>query len=130
MSKMKRLPDSEYDVMKAIWETGKAASFRDITLKLKYKGWKQQTMQTLLTRMVRDGFLDIINTENGRLYNPLINEEDYLRFETGKFISRYFNNSFASLVNTLFQGGPVTDQNPVKTEQEEEEHEPSSKRSD
>ncbi|WP_073280479.1 BlaI/MecI/CopY family transcriptional regulator [Anaerocolumna jejuensis] len=44
-----------------------------------------------------------------RTYFPMIGKEDYLKFETGDFMERFHDNSFASLVTTLYDGKKIKD---------------------
>ena len=43
----------------------------------------------------------ISDKEDLRAFYPLITREDYLRMETESFVSRYHNNSVASLIGAL-----------------------------
>jgi predicted transcriptional regulator len=51
-----------------------------------YRGWKKQTVFTLLNRLVEKGFLSSTKTGKERYYEPLVEREDYLRQETGRFV--------------------------------------------
>jgi len=54
-----------------------------------------------MTRLVNRGFLKSEKNGKERSYYPLVEREDYLKFETGMFIKQYHENSFIHLVNTL-----------------------------
>ncbi|MCW6664364.1 BlaI/MecI/CopY family transcriptional regulator [Aerococcaceae bacterium NML160702] len=99
---IKRLPDAEFSVMKAIWNSQSPVGTHTITEKLKTgTSWKPQTLLTMLTRLTEKGFLTSERRGRERLYTPIITEDEYLQIETGDFLKRYEGNSIGSLVKTL-----------------------------
>ncbi|MDR1700105.1 MAG: BlaI/MecI/CopY family transcriptional regulator [Lachnoclostridium sp.] len=107
---MKKLPNAEFEIMKVIWRSTPPISTNQIIAKLDAKASrKPQTILTLLVRLIDRGFL--VSEKNGkeRTYSPIIAEKDYLQFETGDFIDRYYNNSLTDLVSTLYDGKNLTD---------------------
>jgi len=108
---MKKLPDAEFDVMKVVW-----ANEPPITTNMVMKqhgsaeGWKAQTAISLLLRLVERGFLRTEKNGKERTYFPLVNQEDYLRFETGYFLKQYHNNSFLNLVAAMYDDKALTDE--------------------
>ncbi len=105
MNTIKKLPDAEFEIMKVIWANDPPITTSIIMEQLgKAKEWKAQTVITLMLRLVDRGFLQTEKKGKERLYFPLINKEDYLKFETGDFMERFHGNSFASLVAALYDG--------------------------
>lgn len=105
----KRLPDTEFSVMKAVWKCKAPTGSHDIIAHLPDdKKWKPQTVLTLLTRLIDKGFLESERRGKERLYTPIISEEDYLTVETEDFMSRYKGNSLSSLVRTFFTSNDVS----------------------
>ena len=103
MKKLKKLPDTEFEVMKVVWANDPPITTNIIMEELGIeRGWKAQTVNSLMRRLVGRGFLRSEKKGKERTYYPLISREEYLKFETGKFIEQYHNNSFLNLVNTLY----------------------------
>ena len=98
-----KLPDSEFKVMKAVWACKDTVSCNEVTALMK-EDWKAQTVLTLLGRLVAKGFLRTEKHGKERIYFPMIQEEEYLQFETDNLISRIHDNSFASFFSTLCKG--------------------------
>ena len=73
------------------------------------EGWKVQTAISLLLRLVSRGFLRTEKNGKERTYYPLIEQKDYLQFETDNFIKQFHNNSFLSLVNAMYDGKNLTE---------------------
>ncbi len=110
MSKMKRLPDAEFEIMKVIWKHDPPITTSLLMKQLgEDKEWEAQTLISLLKRLVEREFLRTEKKGKERTYYPLITEETYIKFETGNFMERFHENSFMSLINTLHRGKKLRD---------------------
>ena len=110
MKKMKRLPDAEFNIMKIVWANTPPITAG--TIMKQYgndEGWKVQTAISLLLRLVERGFLATEKKGKERTYFPLVDKEEYLKFETGNFMKQFHDNSFLHLVSTLYDGKSLTD---------------------
>jgi predicted transcriptional regulator len=107
---VKKIPDAEFDVMKVIWANEPPITTRLLMARLgNARGWRVQTLISLLLRLVERGFLRTEKRGRERTYFPLIKREDYLRAETSNFIQQYHESSFLNLVTTLYEGEGLTD---------------------
>lgn len=110
MKKMKKLPDAEFDIMKTVWANESPMTTTIIMEQLgKERGWKIQTVVSLMLRLVERGFLYSEKHGKERTYFPLISKEDYLKFETGNFIKQYHDSSLFNLINTLYDDKALND---------------------
>lgn len=110
MNKIKKLPDAEFEIMKVVWANDPPMTTTIIMEQLgKEKEWKIQTVVSLMLRLVERGFLCSEKHGKERTYFPLVNREDYLKFETGNFMKQFHDNSFLNLVNTLYDDKALTD---------------------
>lgn len=110
MSNMKKLPDAEFDIMKVVWANKPPMTTTIIMEQLgKEKGWKIQTVVSLMLRLVERNFLRSEKHGKERTYFPVVSKDDYLKFETGNFVKQYHDNSFLNLVNTLYDDEALTD---------------------
>ena len=110
MNDLKKLPDTEFEIMKVVWANEPPITTNIVMEQLgNVRNWKAPTVISLMLRLVEKGFL--ITEKNGkeRTYFPLISKENYLKFETGNFMKLYHENSFLSLVNTLYDGKQLSD---------------------
>ena len=111
MEIVKNLPDAEFDIMKVVW-----ANEPPITTNIIMKqhgngeGWRLQTAIVLLMRLVERGFLRTEKNGKERTFFPLVNQEDYLKFETGNFLKQFHNNSFLSLATAMYDDEALTDE--------------------
>lgn len=110
MNNMKKLPDTEFEIMKVVWSNKPPITTNLVMEQLgNERGWKAPTVISLMLRLVEKGFLRTEKNGKERIYFPLVDKEDYLEFETGNFIKQYHENSFLSLVNTLYDGKKLND---------------------
>ena len=104
MAKIKSLPDAEFEIMKVVWANQPPITTNIIMENLgNQKHWKAPTAISLLLRLVERGFLKTEKHGKERIYYPLIEREEYLQFETGNFLKLYHENSFVSLVNSIYK---------------------------
>lgn len=107
MEFMKKLPDAEFEVMKVIWKLTPpitSGMLMDTLIKEKGKVQKSQTIHTLLNRLVDRGFLKTEKVGKERFFTPIIERDEYLRFETQNFVKQYHGNSCLNLLNALYDG--------------------------
>lgn len=111
---MKKLPDAEFEIMKAIWHTEEPVTAPMLTellrRRLPQKDWKPQTVGTMLTRLEKKGFLRSEKTGKERSYYSLLSERDYLSVEQDAFRQRFAGRSFSGMVKALYDNGGVTEQ--------------------
>jgi predicted transcriptional regulator len=110
MGEIKRLPDTEFELMRIIWRHRPPITTAQIIKDLgDSKNWKPQTVLTMLVRLIEKGFLASERVGKERNYTPIINEADYMKVETGEFMFRYRGNSVGSLVKTMYDGKDMTE---------------------
>jgi len=106
---IKRLPDTEFELMRIIWHSKPPVTTNEIMEQLKSNiSWKPQTVLTMLVRLIEKGFLESARVGRERNYTPVITEQEYMDVETGEFLSRYRGNSVGGLVKTMYDGKNMT----------------------
>jgi BlaI family penicillinase repressor len=102
---MKRLPDTELEVMKALWASGPDTSRAQLEEALAPFRWAGNTINTYLTRLVDKGFLSVRRMGKTNLYTPQISREDYLAFDSQAVLRRLYGSSPRNFVAALARGG-------------------------
>lgn len=106
MNDIKRLPESELEIMQIIWKNSSPVSRLTIEDALqKVHPLAPTTILTLLTRLCEKGFLDVKKEGRTNLYIPLISERDYLASASRSFLDRLFNGSVANFATALCDSG-------------------------
>lgn len=111
MSKtIKRLPDSELEIMMIIWESGEPVTSAYVSEKLKdKKEWKITSVLTFLARLVEKGF--VTSTREGKIniYSAVMGEQEYLESESKSFLEKMYGNSLTTFVSSLYKSNTIND---------------------
>ena len=104
---LKRLSESELDVMLVVWRAQEALDTGEVARRLQ-KGWKIQAVQVVLGRLVEEGYLSCEKIGRLNYYTPLVAEADYRAAETETFVEKLYRNSPKSLIAALVQSQPLS----------------------
>ena len=111
MAEVMRLPDTELEIMRVIWESGKTLSTSEIKLLLeRQRPWNVSALQTLLNRLIDRGFLESYKEGKHRFYTPLVAEEAYLAVENKAFLDKVHHRSVTRLVASLYDSHSITEE--------------------
>ena len=91
---MKKLPDAEFQVMKAIWGMAPPVTSASVmeALPPEQAGWKSQTVVTLLSRLQKRGS-SARKSPAGTEYFPTVTQEEYLQVETQSLVRKFGGTS-------------------------------------
>ena len=102
----RRLPDSELEVMQALWRCGTPAARKDIeAVLLPRHPMAQTTLLTLLTRLAEKGFLRIDKAGRSSVYTPLVTEQEYLAGQSSRFFNKLCGGNLSTFAAALCDGG-------------------------
>ncbi|MEG1849975.1 MAG: BlaI/MecI/CopY family transcriptional regulator [Oscillospiraceae bacterium] len=105
----KRLPDSELEVMLALWNSGGSAARAEFEPYLAARGWSATTVNTYLTRLLDKGFVRCERRGKANVYTPLISREAYCAFESESVLDRLYASSVSSFVASFCHSRPISD---------------------
>lgn len=89
---MKRLPDTELEVMKALWATGPDTPRALLEDKLAPFGWAANTINTYLSRLAEKGYVSVRREGKSNLYTPLVGREEYQAFDSRTVLDRLYGS--------------------------------------
>ncbi|OUN17272.1 hypothetical protein B5G38_01750 [Gemmiger sp. An87] len=102
--KIKRLPDAELEVMKAVWSAREPVTRAQLEQLLgSKKQWAPTTILAMLTRLEQKGFLEREKQGRAYLIRPLVSREAYLQVESQSALGRMFGGSAKNLIAALHQ---------------------------
>ena len=108
---MKRLPETEFKIMKVAWESNPPITTGLIMESIgNENNWKIQTVVSLMKRLTERGFLRSEKKAKERFYYPTVEKDAYLSFETEQFMKLYHKNSFMNLVGTLYKSDTISNE--------------------
>lgn len=105
---LRRLPDTELEVLKALWGLDCPAPRVQLEECLAEKHWASNTFNTYLTRLLEKGYLTCEKRGKTNYYTPLITQEDYLAFESKSVLNKLFGSSVKNFVATLARDGELS----------------------
>ena len=100
---IKNISDSEYSIMKILWEADKKMSVSDVCSALEGNEWTPSTVSTFLQRLLKKGVVDCDKKGKSNLYYPLIAQSDYNLCETENFLTKMYKGSVKNLVAALYE---------------------------
>ncbi|MCH5264409.1 MAG: BlaI/MecI/CopY family transcriptional regulator [Lachnospiraceae bacterium] len=102
---MKRLPDSEREIMMIIWDAEEPVSRSDIEVHLdKERKLTKTTVLSFLSRLEEKGFVKVERVGRNNYYSPRVRKTEYLKRESQTILSRMYGNSLKNFVTALYDG--------------------------
>ena len=100
-----QISESELVLMKIIWKNGGASLYSLIMEELEKdkNEWKNNTVLTLLSRLVEKKYLKVKKIGRRNEYVALITEQEYQTMQTHRFLSKVYGGNVKNLVSTLLQ---------------------------
>ena len=89
---MKRLPDTELEVMKALWTSGPDTPRALLEARLAPCSWAANTINTYLSRLAEKGFVAVRRKGKSNLYTPLVDQEAYQAFDSRAVLDRLYGS--------------------------------------
>lgn len=112
--RIQKLPDSELDVMIALWNGHQEMTRSEIEEFMNQKKkLAPTTILTLLSRLEKKNFVSVKKEGKANLYSALVTQEEYQQQEGKHVLEKLYDNSLKNFVATLYQGKQI-DQNDIK----------------
>lgn len=109
MSKVPKISNAEWEVMKIIWTHSEITS-TNIINELKNKAqWKPSTIKSLINRLLNKNAIGFNKLGNEYLYFPLVSEDECIKLESQSFVNRVFNGSVKSMLLTFVESTEISD---------------------
>lgn len=106
---MKRLPDSELEIMMIIWDYNKPVTRFEIEERMeKGKKLSPTTILSFLSRLQEKGFVEVRKSGKNNVYLALVEREDYRKVESRNVLKRLYQNSARNFLAALYDGGSLS----------------------
>lgn len=92
------ISDAEWQVMQVLWRRSPRASAEVAAALAESTGWHPKTVQTLLGRLVKKGYLAYQAEGSRYLYRPAVSRRAAVRAEGRSFLDRVFGGDAAELL--------------------------------
>jgi len=103
------ISESEWSIMEALWESSPQTA-SELTKALRASmNWAENTVRTLLTRLVEKGALKTSENASGtRTFIPAVKREACVRAESQSFLDRIFGGAAKPLLIHFAQNSKLT----------------------
>jgi BlaI family penicillinase repressor len=92
------ISESEWAVMEVLWESAPRTASEVAKVLRGDTGWAENTVRTLLTRLVEKGALETGEGGPAKLYSPAVRREDCVKAESASFMERIFQGAAKPLL--------------------------------
>ena len=110
MSKVPKISESEWLVMKVIWDENSVSSNRVVDILSESTQWNPKTIKTLLSRLVKKGAVGYENEGRSYLYYPLIEEQVLVKAESKSFLKRVFRGALKPMIATMVESEDLSEE--------------------
>lgn len=97
------ITDSEYAIMKILWESEEKMTVADVVKKLRGNDWTASTVSTFLQRLLKKEVVACEKKGKTNLYYPKLKRSEYDLCETETFLSKLYKGSVKNLVTALYE---------------------------
>ena len=102
---MKKLSESEFEIMKILWKKDRPLTSNEILNEMKeFRQWKLPSLMTVLARMTEKGYVYCDRTTRTNYYSALIAEETYKIEEGESFLQKMYGKSAKQFIACLYHG--------------------------
>ena len=106
---MKKLSDSEFEIMKVLWSREEPMTSNEILDRLKDKyDWKLAGLMTFLARMADKGYVHCDRSTRTNYYSVTVSQDQYRLQESETFLERLYDNSAAKMIAQLCKGKRIS----------------------
>ena len=117
-NKIKRLPDSELEIMMILWGANGPVTSAYVCEQLKDKReWKVTSVLTFLARLVEKGFVSSTRQGKANIYTAVVSEQKYLESESKSFLEKLYGNSLTTFVSALYKSNTINDDDLAELQQ-------------
>lgn len=98
-----KISESEWEVMKLLWNKSPMTSEEIIESLSEDNNWTKQTIKTFIIRLTKKNAIGY--EKEGRIYKyyPLVNEKDCRKYENKSFLQKVYNGSLGVFISNFLE---------------------------
>lgn len=104
------ITDSEYRIMKILWNAKEEMTVADVVSELNESDWTYSTVCTFLQRLLKKEVITCKKKGKANLYYPLLQQNEYDMNETEDFLSKIYKGSVKNLVAALYENKKLSNE--------------------
>ncbi len=103
MANIPKISEAEWVVMEVVWRKHPVTALEVVQQLSDHKQWQDQTIRTMLRRLIRKKALTYKAEGNVYYYSPAVSREQCVRGESQSFLERVFGGTPQPLLVQLMQ---------------------------
>ena len=103
MMKTIKISDSEWQVMKILWEKAPVTSCEIVEILRSKNGWGPTTIYTLISRLVKKKALTIDKSSSPFICRPLLTRKEYGKEERNCFLKKVYDGSLNLFLKNILE---------------------------
>lgn len=103
MKETPQISDSEWKVMKVLWEHSPMTANEIIEVLGKTTDWRPTTVKTLLSRLVKKNAIGFEKDNRTYHYYPLIAEDECVKAESQSFLKRVYGGALKVMIANFLE---------------------------
>ncbi len=103
MPNIPKISEAEWIVMEVVWRKHPVTALEVVQQLSDHKQWQDQTIRTMLRRLIRKKALTYRADGNVYYYSPAVSREQCVRGESRSFLERIFGGTAQPLLVQLMQ---------------------------
>ena len=103
-----KIADTEWLVMRVVWQMGPVGAAEVIAAVLPQTGWSHRTVRTLLNRLVKKGALRAEMVDGRNIYRAKVAQSQCVRQESRSFLNRVFGGDAGRMLVHFVQNEKIT----------------------
>lgn len=107
---MNNISDSEWKVMKVLWNKSPMLAGEIVDELVKTTNWNPKTIHTLIRRLVAKGAVKAKKEKTFYSYNAAVSEDECVKEETETFLKKCFNGSLNVMIANFINGEKLSEE--------------------
>jgi BlaI family penicillinase repressor len=103
VNQVANISEAEWEVMEVLWRRSPLTALEVVQQLAPHRAWKDQTIRTMLGRLVRKKVLTFRADGKTYFYRPLVTREHCVRVESRSFLDRIFGGAAKPLLVQMVQ---------------------------
>lgn len=109
MKKVSKISDSEWEVMKVVWDHSPITSNKVVEILKPNTNWNPSTIYTLISRLVEKKAIEIQEGSFPYILRPLITRKECSRREYLSFIKKVYDGSLNLMISNAVEDHELSD---------------------
>jgi BlaI family transcriptional regulator, penicillinase repressor len=105
-----KLADSEWEIMKIIWNNRVITANRIIEELEGETDWKPKTIKALINRLLKKKAISFIQNKREYIYYPLVSEEDCIQEENRSFLNKIYNGTLINMLISFIEESELSNE--------------------